>query len=155
VKRLLVLALFCVAALACGPEPIAMTAPAGKIKGASWSMTKAVVRKDSAGRLDVNLFAESVADCGSAPSGSTTPRVFWGMPAMTGTRPLKFNLFDLGNPATQTVTFFVPSGNENIIITEGRLEVSALTESSVTIGILAKSESDNALNGTFTTTLCP
>lgn len=152
-KRILAVCAFSLVAVACGPQAIATTAPAGKINGAAWSMTKSVVKK-SGTTLSVNLYAEDVADC-AAPLKTTSPSVMWSMPAAEGTRELNFNLFDLGNPKTQTVTFFTPSDNGNNVITEGRLEVSKLSDTSVTVGLLAKGDADNQVEGTFTATLCP
>jgi hypothetical protein len=155
-KQLVCLAAVSIFAVACGPEPILTTPPAGKIGGTSWTMQKAVVTKNSAGdTLSIDLYGETVADCASsAPSGSTVPRIFWSEPAANGTKQLKFDLFDLSG--SQTVTFYTPTGSNNNIITNGRLEVSNLSATSVTIGMLAKgSDSNDNINGTFTTNICP
>lgn len=146
---------------ACGPakDPaadITAAAPAGKINGQSWTMTKAVVRMNSDQTMDVRLFGEDVADCSlSPPQGSTTPYVMFGLPAKTGERELKFS-FDFSDPTNQTVTFFVPSTNTNEVSIDGIINVTELTDTSVTIGLNAKMDgnSPDVVNGTFTATLC-
>ncbi len=129
-----------------GVDSIKKEAPSGTLGGKSWSLGKAVVFK-SGSDLDINLYPDSsIEDCGY---GENADSVFWGMPAEEGARTLKLDLFDLAG--SQTVTYY--DGSTNYILTDGVVNVAELTGTEVTIGINA-TDSDNTINGTFTTTLC-
>lgn len=52
------------------------------------------------------------------------------------------------------MTFVTPPSDNNISI-DGVLNVTALSSTSVTFGILARAGTGNEINGTVTTQLCP
>ncbi len=137
----------------CGPaaESIDTGLPSGSFGGSAWTLGKAVVsRADD--RLSVTLYSDAekdVADCDDFAEVSTG-YVIWSQPAEEGRRELKLAF---GDPDGQTVTFVTPP-SDNAIITSGVLEVSALGDTSVTIGLNVTDGDENALNGTFTATLC-
>lgn len=105
--------------------------------------------------LSVKLFADpNVADCAtSEDSSSTAGYLMWTMPAKVGSRPLQVSLSDFSSPDNQTVTFVTPPSSNNIS-TDGVLDVTALTDTSVTIGLDVRAGTGNEINGTFTATLC-
>lgn len=149
------IALMSCVTIACGgSEGFNPTPPAGTFNGQPWSMVAATVQKAS-NKYDISLFSETVAKCSSfAPSGSTKGSLLWTMPAELGNRPLKLDLFSLFDPSNQTVTFLTPPSS-NTIATTGAVEVLSMTDTMVTIGVLAKTGTGNDINGTFTATLCP
>lgn len=137
--------------VACGgaaTPAIKTTQPAGTFGGAAWTMTKATVTKNG-DKVSVKLFGEDVADC--AFSATNTGYILFTMPAKTGKRPLKFS-FDFDDPDVQTVTFVTPPSSNNIS-SDGLLDVTELTDTSVTFGIYAKAGKDE-INGTVTATFC-
>lgn len=149
--------------IACGPPPrdrvldILGETPKGQFNGTEWTMTKATVKRTGAdggvgGKLDVKLFGEPVADCASSGGGDAGYIIF-NMPAAVGKRTLQLSLSDLGSDDNQTITFVTPPSNNNISV-DGVLNVTELTETSVTMGILAKSGKTTDVNGTFTATFC-
>jgi hypothetical protein len=136
-----------------GPAQISEGPPSGLFDGKAWTMVKASVTRDG-DTLSVHLFGEEVADCASfPPSESTTGYVMWSMPAVEGSRPLKFDLFKLDDPATQTVTFVTPPSNNNIAV-EGRIEVRELTDTTVDLGLMVEAGEGFELDGSVSTTLC-
>jgi hypothetical protein len=153
-RSCVVVAVFAISLAACGGPPhdraddIVKTAPTGTFGGASWTMTKASISNDGT-RLDVKIFGDDVADC--AFSSDKTGYLLFTMPAKVAKRPLKFS-FDFSDPDNQTITFVTPPSNNNIA-TDGILNLTELTDTSVTLGILAKAGADN-VNGTLTATLC-
>lgn len=145
-KKLLFASLL--ALCACGPSAASIkdTPPAGTFNGTSWTYAKSVVTV-SGDTLKVNLYSDSaVADCDEFASSVNS--VFWSQPKAEGERKLKLAFDGTG----QTVTFY--DGDTNYILTDGVIEVSALSDTSVTIGINA-GDSKNSVNGTFTASICP
>jgi len=143
---------------ACGggdrAEDIKAEAPAGTFEGKPWTMKHATVQK-SGGDLNVRLFAEEVESCATfPPSGSTTGYIMWTMPAQVGKRPLQLSLTDLSSTDNQTITFVTPPSSNNISV-DGVINVTALTDTSVTLGFIAEAGEGNEVNGTLTATLCP
>ena len=131
---------------------IKATTPAGTFEGKPWTMTKANVSINSAkDKLSVKMFADPVADC--AFSSMDGGYLLFSMPAKLGQRPLKFS-FDFSDPDNQTVTFVTPPSSNNIA-TDGLLDLTALSDAGVTLGLSVKSGTKNDINGTFTTTFCP
>lgn len=133
---------------ACGPSAASIkdTPPAGTFNGKSWTYAKSAVFIDG-NELDVKLFSDStVADCDKF--ASTNNAVFWSQPKAEGERKLKLAFDGTG----QTVTFY--DGDTNYILTDGVIEVSALSDTSVTIGLNA-GDGKNSVNGTFTASICP
>ena len=133
---------------------IKASAPAGTINNMPWTLSKATIKNDGT-NLSVNLFADtSVADCADfQDSSSTVPYVLFTMPAQMGERPLQLSLSDFNDPNNQTVTFVTPPSNNNIA-TDGIINVTALSSSSVTLGLVAEAGQDQ-VNGTVTTQICP
>ena len=126
--------------------------PTGQIGGTPWTMTKANVKRSTdGGRLDVKLFGDNVADC--AFSSPDAGYIIFGMPAAVGKRELQLSLSDFESPDNQTITFVTPPSSNDIAV-DGILNVTELTATSVTMGILAKGGKTTDVNGTFTATFC-
>lgn len=152
-------------AVACGPPrrdralDIVGTNPTGQFDGVAWEMTKATVKKSggsadggSAGSLSIKMFGSAVADCAS--SASDAGYIIFSMPAKVAKRPLQLSFSDLTDPDNQTVTFVTPPSSNNISV-DGILNLTELTDTSMTLGILAEAGSDTSVNGTFTANFCP
>jgi len=149
---------------ACGPPPhdraldILGTNPTGQFNGTAWEMTKATVKHTgtadggTGGTLDVKMFGSAVADC--AFSSPDAGYIIFTMPAQTGKRSLQLSLSDLMSPDNQTITFVTPPSNNNISV-DGIINVTDLTTTSVTMGLLANAGKTTTVNGTFTATFCP
>jgi len=117
--------------------------PTGLLGGKSWTMAKAVVTRDT--KLSVTLYADStVADCAN---GDPTNTVFWSQPEAAGERELSIG------SNSQTITFY--DGDTNYIAIDGVINVTTLNGDNITIGLVAKANKDNTLNGTFSSTICP
>ncbi|MDP2275058.1 MAG: hypothetical protein Q8K32_30220 [Archangium sp.] len=145
--------------IACGAPPrdrvldILPDNPTGQIGGTPWTMTKASVRRsgEDGGTLDVKLFGMDVADCAS--SSPDAGYIIFNMPAKVGKRTLQLSLSDLGGPDNQTITFVTPPSSNNIAV-DGVLNVTEVTQTSLTMGLLAKGGKTTDVNGTFTATFC-
>ena len=145
---------------ACGPPPhdrsedIKPEAPSGTFAGNPWTMTHATVSMSDS-KLSVRLFSEPVADCAQfPPEGSTAGYLLWTMPAELGKRSLRLSLTDFSSPNNQTITFVTPPSSNNISV-DGIINVTELTNTSVTFGFLAKAGEGYDVNGTITTKICP
>ena len=145
--------------IACGPPPrdrvldIVAGNPTGQFGGTPWEMTKATIKRtgQDGGTLDVKLFGFPIADCGT--SSPHAGYIIFNMPAAVGRRPLELSLSDLSSPDNQTITFVTPPSSNNVSV-DGIINVTELTETSVTMGILAKAGKTTDINGTFTATFC-
>ena len=144
--------------VACGPphDPTAEIdtdhVPSGMFEGVAWTMSKATVTNDG-DELDVKIFSDpAVADCAFSNTDDSGYLLF-SMPNTIGHRELQLDLFDLSSPDNQTITFVTPPSSNNISV-DGILNLTALTSTSVTLGLDARAGEGNEINGTFTATLC-
>ncbi len=120
------------------------------MEGEPWTAVEAGVRRGDDGLLTVSLFAEDLDECALGHDASTS-QVLFTVPAEPGEYPLRFDLSDL---AGSRVVNFSPSGGENILATEGVIVVDDVSETEVTIGVLAMTDASE-INGRFTATICP
>jgi len=150
--RLGILALGTTLLAACGGgtsvDDIADQAPQGKVAGASWTMKSAVVTDDGE-RFSVSLYPIEVMACDSFAQADT--HILFSSPKTAGEYPLKLELTDLNG--SQTITFVTGPG-ENVIASEGVLNVESVSADKVTIGLLAEADDANTINGKFTTSIC-
>lgn len=153
--------------IACGPprdraKDIRAANPTGHINNLPWTMSSSRVTRSGsgdAGTLDVELFADQAGPCGQVASQADYPSGFiqFPLPAAVGRRPLQlsFNLFD---PSNQVVTFTSPSPDgglpNNDLAVDGIINVTEISETSVTFGLLANGSAGDDVNGTVTTTFC-
>ncbi|WP_281325059.1 hypothetical protein [Polyangium sp. 6x1] len=149
--RLGILALGTTLLAACGGgfsvDDIEDHAPEGTVAGASWAMKSAVVTDDG-DRFSVSLFPVEVMACDKFASSDT--QILFSAPKTAGEYPLKLELTDLNG--SQTITFVTAPG-QNVIASEGILNVESVSADKVTIGLLAEAE-ENTINGRFTTSIC-
>ncbi|MDI1434746.1 hypothetical protein [Polyangium sorediatum] len=148
--RLGILALGTALLAACGGtsvDDIEDQAPQGTVAGASWTMKSAVVTDDG-DRFSVSLYPIEVMACDSFAQSDT--QILFSAPKTAGEYPLKLELTDLNG--SQTITFVTGPG-QNVISSEGILNVESVSADKVTIGLLAEAD-NNSINGRFTTTIC-
>ncbi len=124
--------------------------PTGTIGGQSWTMTQANVTSDGT-TLTVNLYGDPGLSTCPSPASPTTGSILFSVPAKVAATELSLSL--TGGSNSQTVTFVTPPAN-NDIATDGIIDVSAVSSTSVTIGLLANGSSGDTVNGTFTSTIC-
>lgn len=124
------------------------------MEGEPWAALEASVRRDTPGAaegvLTVSLFAQDVEECAFGHDTETS-QVIFSIPAEVGEYPLQFDFSDLENAR---VVNFSPRGGENIIASDGVIVVEEVTDTEVTIGVLAMTDS-NEINGRITATICP
>jgi hypothetical protein len=123
--------------------------PSGSMEGASWVMADAVVRVDSfdTEELSVTLTSEAMEEeCPFGLGGGSS--ILFSVPRMPGEYPLNFS-FSAGG---QTITFS-PGPGENIIASDGVIVVESVSDTEVSIGLVAEA-GDSSINGKFTATLC-
>lgn len=127
---------------------ISASTPSGTIGGAPWTQTRAVVEVDSfdSTKLSVSLYNGTVAECDRF--ASSYPEVIFSVPNAVGEYPLHFDF----SSSSQTATF-VPSAGQNNIASEGLIVITAVSATSVTMGVVFDAGADS-INGTFTTNLC-
>jgi hypothetical protein len=149
--------LFCSGLAACtGDEGSSFTAadivdqnPQGSMEGAAWAMSSAQVRVDSfdTEELSVSLYSMTSEAC--AFGGPGGPSILFSIPRMQGEYPLSFDF----SSASRTITFS-PAPGENIIASDGVIVVEALSDTEVTIGLVAEAGA-SSINGKLTATICP
>ena len=122
----------------------------GTIGGTAWEMVTADVQADpfDDGLVSVSLYADAVEPCGFATSD--LPFVLFSIAPVVAEVPLSLSL---GGPG-QTVTLVVPPSQNNIA-TEGLVDVRAVSDTEIEIGLVAFMDDDNQVNGTFTAERCP
>jgi hypothetical protein len=130
-----------------GPATIASTPLAGKIGGQSWSLGTAnsdSFLSSTSPNFYVEMFSDTSIACGGSPTNSNENYFIANVPMATGDYSLSLNL---------SATFVV--GGNNLVATSGHLVVSSVSASTVTGGLNISYNSDNALDGQFTVTVCP
>lgn len=117
------------------------------MEGVDWTMMSALV-VDEGDKLSVTLYPIATDACDQLASSDT--EMLFTVPKEEG----EYRLYlDLATFSGQTVTFVTGPG-QNVISTEGLLVVESLSDTEVTIGIVADAD-NNSINGRFTSTICP
>lgn len=146
---------FVVAASGCGPETtgysaddIGSGAPSGSVDGASWAMIEATAEPDAFDdtELNIHLYGEDLDECGFP--AAEAPYVMFSVPRQVGQYPLSFSLTGGG----RTATIVVPPA-DNRIATEGIIVIETLSETEVSVGLIADA-GDDMVNGSFTAPFC-
>jgi len=125
----------------------------GKIANISWTYGDGYAEIYGTGE-DSEIYIDMFVDvdgegCDIIPEGD---QVFFSVPNKVGVYKLKF---DLNNPeASQTITLFEDEEVMNSVATEGAIEITAITESSISGRIDAKVDAENNVNGNFTVNIC-
>lgn len=81
--------------------------------------------------------------------------VFFSVPNEVGLYKLKLNLNCFTCADNYTVTLFKEDGFENFIVTEGAVEILAISDTEVTGRIDARYDDNTFVNGNFTVSICP
>jgi hypothetical protein len=159
IRYLSVLTALCLSTLAAcgGDEGGSFTAadivnqnPQGSMEGSAWSMASALVRVDSFDAEELSVSLHSTAPTEACPFiGPEGPVVLFRLPRMQGEYPLSFDF----SSDSRTITFS-PSAGQNIIASDGVIVVEALSDTEVTIGLVAEAGA-SSINGKFTTMICP
>lgn len=118
----------------------------GMIDGQAFVLGEGTV-SSSDGELSLKLLSdmETASACDQFGSGDFV-RVFFTIAEAEGIVELSFE--------EQTVTLFNPENTLNIIITEGAVEITSISESSVSGKIDARYDDENFVNGNFTAEFC-
>ena len=130
-----------------GPEDLDVIAnqPAqGVIAGTSWTIGTRNMNT-SGGDLNVDLLPDVAADCTVDETDGSYPFIIFFVPAAPGTYPLSFE--------TGTVTF-VDAPSSNLIVTQGVVQIDAITETTVSGGLHVFDEEFGEVNGRFDGELC-
>jgi hypothetical protein len=130
-----------------GTAAIATTPLAGKIGGQAWSLGTA--ETDSFLSTSTAYFVSMYSDTFTACSGTSSNQNNYFLPNVpTATGDYALSL--------QTITAtFVVGGSQNLVATSGHLVVDSISGNTVTGGLNISYNSDNALDGQFTITICP
>ncbi len=124
--------------------------PSGSMEGTAWTAMGAQVSSSFGGdELSVELVPTELDDqCGFVTSDSS---ILFSVPAVVGEYPLSFDFGSLDSSRTIT---FVPAPASNVIASTGLIVVEAVSETEVTIGLVAEA-GDSRINGRFTAPRCP
>ncbi|MEQ8551384.1 MAG: hypothetical protein RIC06_15980 [Cyclobacteriaceae bacterium] len=123
----------------------------GQIDGIDFNLGDGAVDSFN-GELSFNLYSdqESTAVCELFGFGDFV-QVFFAIPAETGVLELFIN-FSSGEG--ETVTMFNPDGSLNIIATVGAVDITEITETTVSGRMDIKYDGSSFLNGNFTVGFC-
>ena len=147
---------FVALATACGSDSndytvddIESSLVSGSIGGASWEMVEAIAEVDAFDdtQISFSVYGEDVEDCGFAidPTG---PFLLFSLPAESGEYPLSFSLTEGGT----TLTMVEPPST-NTIVSEGLIDLT-IDGDQIDVGLVARVDDANEVNGSFSTTLC-
>lgn len=128
-----------------GGPAIAMTTLAGKVGGQTWTLVSGETDAFlSSGQSDffTTLYTESVDACTGSGFSVTSNQILVQVPMAAG-------------DYSRSVTFVVdPSGANQNLITTGHVVVEAVTATTVSGGLYARSDDNNVVNGQFQATVC-
>ena len=142
--------------IGCGGFEIAEGDLSGTVDGSSWALKSGVTDPFLSDDDDysVTLYGGEVqVACGQSEPSSTGPIILASIPKAPGSYELKFNLFDLDGSRTVTV---VPAPGENVILTEGLIEVEKIEGDVLYAAMYAKDDAGSyELSGHFRASVCP
>lgn len=123
--------------------------------GESWALKSAVHGSffSDSDSFAVDLYGgDDTYGCDDLARTPTAPMLMVNIPKEEGQHQLKFDLFSSDN-LTMTL---VPGPGENIILSQGILEVESVTDTSIRAGMyVTDGEGKYEFNGWFDVTLCP
>lgn len=124
----------------------------GMIDGVAYTYGEGSVDFYTEGKMSFDLYSdmETTSVCDMFGFGDYVV-AFFSMNAEEGLTELKFSLDGSGS---QTVTLFNPENTLNSIVTEGAIEITSITTTSVTGKMDIKMDKENYLNGNFTALVC-
>lgn len=124
----------------------------GKIKGVAWTLQGGKVELDPDGTYDVDLFGMDEDLTGGVCSifiGLRDRVFFRNLPAVVGEYTLSSD-FTTG----MTVTLYSTVTNENVIATQGCVNVANISADVVLLQFDIDVDADNSINGTATLDIC-
>jgi len=130
---------------------IATTPLGGLVDGKAWAFVSgetSAFLSEGEPTYFTNLYAEQFGTC----SGFADPvlaNLILNIPRTTGTHPLSVGL---------NATFSIPRGAndyDNLVATKGRLEIVAITATTIRGGAFIDYNANNRVNGQFEAAICP
>jgi len=119
----------------------------GKIGGKTW--TFATGETDSylsdGNTLFTTLYASTFAACNTFMPDTSAGTIIASLPRKTGSYGLSLSM---------NVTFYNPPG-DNWVATRGSLEITEVTDTTISGGLTATYNGDNTADGRFTASICP
>ncbi len=127
----------------------------GTIDGESFTLGEASAEDSffSEGEFSIELYnsSEDITDVCDLFGFGDQVSVFFDIPAQVGVYELSFDLSNLEDG--RTVTLFNPDGANNIIASEGAVEITEITATTVSGRIDARG-SESSVNGNWSATIC-
>jgi hypothetical protein len=120
----------------------------GKIGGKAWTFVTGETDAFMSEGVDTywtDLYASKFAACDTTMPDDSAGTIIAQLPRKTGS-------FNLG--LSNNVTFYVPP-EDNWVATRGRLEITEVTETTISGGLKATYNDDNLADGRFTVSICP
>lgn len=152
-KKLLILCLALTFTMtACSDdEDVMKTNLEGMIDGIPFEAKSASYVEDSDNKLSVEVFNLAATNGACSLSITSDVSIFFTCENTTD----KQNLFvDFSSFEGQTVTMFNPDGSNNIIITEGYIQILDKTSTSLEVEMQLTQDGDNFASGVFTAEFC-
>lgn len=125
----------------------------GKIGGIDWRYKEGTAEFVADNIMSVDIFGqdENLDEGACALSFGMTSNVFFSVPSELGEYSLSL---DFTGGSNQIVTMFDENAADNIIITEGCISVSRITNTEVDIKFNVKSDDNNYMDGEATLEIC-
>jgi hypothetical protein len=120
----------------------------GKIGGKAWTFATGetdAYLSEGEDTYFTDLYASTFAACDTFMPDDSAGTIIVLLPRETGSYRLGMSV---------NVTFYVPPG-DNWIATKGSLEITEVTDTTITGGLKATYNSDNTAEGRFTASICP
>ena len=126
----------------------------GQINGSEWSYLSGTAEIDywDSTKISVSLYDSLIDGICDQFMVSTDRMVMFSVPGEEGEYQLSFNFSDGGQ--TVTMVYDTEDVPMNMIASEGIIIVDEITDTDITVSLVAHYGSDNAVNGTATVPLC-
>lgn len=121
----------------------------GTIDGFAWEFKSGRAEPDpyKAGNLRIELWNEYVSNPCTAFQTSDR-KVLFSVPAQTAD-------YSLGNTLNFTLYAYANGQNKNVVVTQGLIRISEITNTYVAGGLNGSSSEANQINGSFNIEFCP
>ncbi len=131
----------------------------GQIEGVEWTFDVGSADFFGSGddeTMSIDMYGVIAQVTDGCSGNSDFSRIFFSMPKELGTRELYFELFGDPDPnkEQQTVTFYDPDTQINVIVSDGCIEITNITDAVVEGKMNINSGSDNFMNGNFSLEVC-
>ena len=124
----------------------------GKIGNVAWQLNSGNAEDDGS-ELDIDLWVVNETDPCNVLFGDST-RIFFGIDNVVGLTELNLDLTNIFSG--QTVTFFIPDGSQNLVASEGAVEILSIdTATNLVSGRMDVTfDEETFVNGNFTIDYC-